>query len=56
MQIHTFEVSAPLNNENFYKIQKEIISKDKSKWQGEKNGMTYFGLSDRGMLNGVNDK
>ena len=50
MQIHTFEVSAPLNNENFYKIQKEITSKDKSKWQGEKNGMTYFGLSDKGII------
>lgn len=50
MTIHTFEVSSQLTNEKFYSIQNELKQKDKSKWEAEKNGMTYFGLSARGIL------
>ncbi len=50
MTIHTFEVSSMLTNENYYIIQKELKTKDKSKWKAEKNGMLYWGLSDKGIL------
>lgn len=50
MTIHTFEVSAQLSNEKFYSIQSELKQNDKSKWVAEKNGMTYFGLSDKGII------
>ena len=50
MTIHTFEVSAMLTNDNFYSIQDELKSKDKSKWKATKNGMAYWGLSEKGIL------
>lgn len=50
MQIHTFEVSAPLSHENFYKIQKELKSNHNNMWEGKKNKMTYWGLSDKGII------
>ena len=50
MTIHTFEVSAILTHEKYYKIQTELKLKDPSKWKATKNGMDYWGLSDRGIL------
>lgn len=50
MTIHTFEVSAMLTNENYYKIQEELKVQDPSKWKATKNGMKYWGLSDKGIL------
>jgi len=50
MTIHTFEVSAMLTNDNFYSIQDELKSKDNSKWKATKNGMAYWGLSEKGIL------
>lgn len=50
MTIHTFEVSAMLTNENYYKIQEELKLKDRSKWKALTNGMEYWGLSDKGIL------
>lgn len=50
MTIHTFEVSTMLDNNKFYGIQKELKEKDKSKWKSIKNGMKYWGLSDKGIL------
>ncbi len=50
MQIHTFEVSAPLSNENFYKIQNELKSKHNDMWKAQKKGMNYWGLSDKGII------
>lgn len=50
MTIHTFEVSSMLTNEKYYNIQKELKSKDKSQWKTIKNGMQYWGLSDKGIL------
>ena len=42
MTIHTFEVSAMLTNENYYKIQQELKLQDKDKWKAVKNGMQYW--------------
>ena len=50
MYIHTLETSALLSNENYYDIQNTLKEKDKSKWVAEKNGMTYFGLSEKGII------
>lgn len=50
MYIHTFEASAKLNNENFYNIQAILKEKDNSKWVAHKNAMTYFGLSEKGII------
>lgn len=50
MTIHTFEVSAMLTNENYYKIQQELKLQDKDKWKAVKNGMQYWGLSHKGIL------
>lgn len=50
MTIHTFEVSSILTNETFYKIQNELKTQDPSKWKAVKNGMQYWGLSDKGIL------
>lgn len=50
MTIHTFEASATLTNEKYYTIQQELRSKDPSKWKAVKNGMSYWGLSDKGIL------
>jgi len=50
MTIHTFEVSATLTNEDYYKIQYELKTKDQSKWKALKSGMHYWGLSDKGIL------
>lgn len=50
MTIHTFEVSAMLTNEKYYNIQKELKAKDPTKWKSTKNGMQYWGLSDKGIL------
>jgi len=49
MYIHTFEATTYLTNEKFYDIQKELRN-DKDKWKAERRGMTYFGLSDKGIL------
>lgn len=49
MYIHTFKVSAILNNENYYKIQ-EILRKDKEEWKSKEKGMFYFGLYKKGIL------
>lgn len=50
MYIHTFEVSNMINKDVFYEIQNTLKTTDKSKWNREKNGMTYFGLSDKGII------
>ena len=50
MTIHTFEVSSMLTNENYYDIQGKLKFEDKNKWKKEKNGMKYWGLSDKGIL------
>lgn len=50
MYIHTFSVSAILSNERFYSIQEELRAKDPGKWVAEKKGMTYFGLSEQGIV------
>lgn len=50
MTIHTFEVSTQLTNENYYEAQKELKQANPDKWKAEKRGMTYFGLSDKGIL------
>lgn len=50
MTIHTFEVSAMLTNEDYYEIQKKLKLQDKDKWKAVKNGMKYWGLSDKGIL------
>lgn len=50
MYIHTFEVSAILTNELFYNIQNDIKTNDKDKWKAKKNGMEYWGLSDKGIF------
>ena len=50
MTIHTFEVSATLTNDRFYSIQKDLKLKDCSKWMSVKNGMKYFGLSEKGII------
>ena len=50
MTIHTFEVSSMLTNENYYDIQEKLKFEDKNKWKKEKNGMKYWGLSDKGIL------
>ena len=50
MTIHTFEVSAQLSNKDYYKAQNELKETDRSKWKSEKRGMTYFGLSGKGIL------
>ncbi len=50
MTIHTFQVSSMLTNEDFYNIQRDLKSKDPSKWKALKNGMQYWGLSDKGIL------
>ena len=50
MQIHTFEVSAMLTNETYYNIQNELKTRNRDKWKALKNGMQYWGLSDKGIL------
>ena len=50
MTIHTFELTSILTNDKYYKIQKTLKSKDKSKWKAEHNGMLYFGLRENGIL------
>ena len=50
MYMHTFEVSNMINKEVFYEIQNTVKTTDKNKWNREKNGMTYFGLSDKGII------
>ena len=50
MTIHTFEVSSTLTNEDFYKIQSDLKTKDPNKWKAIYNGMQYWGLSDKGIL------
>lgn len=50
MLIHTFEVSFELTNGIYYNIQNDLKNKDKSKWKAKKNGMDYWGLSDKGIL------
>ncbi|MBQ4515914.1 MAG: hypothetical protein II978_03890 [Clostridia bacterium] len=50
MTIHTFQVSSLLTNENFYNIQRDLKRQDPSKWKALKNGMQYWGLSDKGIL------
>ena len=50
MNIHTFEVSAQLANNNYYEAQKELKQAAPDKWKSEKRGMTYFGISDKGIL------
>lgn len=50
MTIHTFELTSILTNDKYYKIQKTLKSKDKSKWKAERNGMLYFGLREKGIL------
>ena len=50
MTIHTFEVSSTLTNDRFYSIQKDLKLKDCSKWMSVKNGMKYFGLSEKGII------
>ena len=48
MTIHTFEVSSILDNERYYNIQQDLKT-DKDKWERLKNGMCYFGLSEKGI-------
>ena len=50
MNLHTFEVSAQLTNDNYYEAQKELKQAAPDKWKSEKRGMTYFGISDKGIL------
>lgn len=50
MTIHTFEVSAQLANNDYYEAQKELKQAAPDKWKSEKRGMTYFGMSDKGIL------
>lgn len=50
MTIHTFETSCILDNNRFYTIQEILKNQDKSKWKAEKEGMTYFGLSYKGII------
>ena len=50
MNIHTFEVSTQLTNENYYEAQKELKQAAPDKWKSEKRGMNYFGISDKGIL------
>ena len=50
MNLHTFEVSAQLTNNNYYEAQKELKQAAPDKWKSEKRGMTYFGISDKGIL------
>lgn len=50
MKIHTFELTSILTNDKYYKIQKTLKIKDKSKWKSERNGMLYFGLREKGIL------
>lgn len=49
MYIHTFEVRNQITKEESYKIQ-NALKMDKDKWKGEENGMSYWGLSDKGIL------
>ncbi len=49
MYIHTFEIKKQISKEESCKIQ-EALRMDKDKWQGKENGMTYWGLSDKGIL------
>ena len=50
MKIHTFEVSTTLTSERYFDIQKELKTQDPSKWKAVKNGMLYWGVSDKGIL------
>ena len=50
MTIHTFEVTARVTNETYYKIQSDLKSTDLSKWQAKSNGMHYWGLSHKGIF------
>ena len=50
MTIHTFEVTARVTNDNYYKIQTDLKSSDLSKWEATPNGMHYWGLSHKGIF------
>ena len=50
MTIHTFEVTARVTNDNYYKIQADLKSNDLSKWEATPNGMHYWGLSHKGIF------
>ena len=49
MYIHTFEIKKQISKEQSHKIQ-EVLRMDKDKWKGEETGMSYWGLSDKGIL------
>lgn len=49
MTIHTFETTTLIKRKDYYDIQ-EVLKQDKSSWTREgKEGMTYFGLSAKGI-------
>lgn len=50
MTIHTFEVTCTVTKEIFFLIQDKLKNADPSKWAKEKSGMTYWGLSDKGII------
>ena len=49
MQIHTFQTNKQISKEVSCKIQKDL-KMDADKWKGDESGMTYWGLSDKGIL------
>lgn len=49
MYIHTFEVKKQITKEESYKIQ-DALKMDKDKWKSEESGMSYWGLSHKGIL------
>ena len=49
MYIHTFQVTKSISKELSCHIQNDL-KMDKDKWKGEALGMTYWGLSDKGIL------
>lgn len=50
MYIHTFKVGCALKGEDFYLIQQELRKKGPNKWVALKEGMRYWGLSDKGII------
>ena len=49
MYIHTFQTNKQISKELSCKIQKDL-KMDADKWKGDESGMTYWGLSDKGIL------
>ncbi|MBR1969455.1 MAG: hypothetical protein IKA17_03765 [Clostridia bacterium] len=50
MTIHTFEVTCTVPGDEYYFIQEKLKNADPSKWAKASNGMSYWGISDKGIL------